>query len=257
QNNTILPVNMSSDTRTCYYPKGNEAGGTVPCTSDDVTHCCGSGGICLSNGYCLDVSQPYVLSRGGCTSDNWGSGCPTHCQTSSANEGASIINLSLIDGVSLYCCGTPIYNGSAIVCPDGDSFQVDDGEVILGRAALANATTISSNATSSNSSITTSPASTSSSSASTSSNSHNVAIGAGVGVPLGVIAIGTLIWAFWERRRANRLSKSLAAASAGRGAYQGNVELSSSTAMTRSSAPTELDPQHPVAELMPKEQPSH
>ncbi|KAJ5280149.1 hypothetical protein N7478_005521 [Penicillium angulare] len=170
-------------------------------------------------------------------------------ETSSENEGASIINLSLIDGISLYCCGTPIYNGSAIVCPDGDSFQVDDGEVILGRAALANATTISSNGTSSNSTTATSSAS--------SSNSHNVAIGAGVGVPLGVIAIGTLIWALWERKRANRLSKSLATASVGRGTYNEVDGLTSSSAMTRSSAPRELDPQLPVAELMSKEQPSH
>ncbi|KAJ5735635.1 uncharacterized protein N7483_000760 [Penicillium malachiteum] len=239
---------MSSDERTCYYPEGNVGSDLVPCTSDDVTHCCGSGGICLTNGYCLDVGQPFVASRGGCTSNTWASGCPTQCQDVLPDEGTSIINLSYENGISLYCCGTPVYNGSAIVCPYGNSFELDDGSAILGRAALVNATTKTS--TTSNATTTTSSNSSAiTTSSSSSDNSHNVAIGVGVGIPLFVIAVGTLLWALWERRRANRLSKSLISAGVAQGGY-GEASVGGRS----SSRPTELDPQVPVAELMEREQ---
>ncbi|KAJ6022003.1 hypothetical protein N7540_007507 [Penicillium herquei] len=249
---------MSSDDRTCYYPEGNVGSDLVPCTSDEVTHCCGSGGICLTNGYCLDVGQPFVASRGGCTSDTWASGCPTHCRSQSTEdvlkeEGTSIINLSYENGISLYCCGTPVYNGSEIVCPYGSSFELDDGSAILGRAALVNATTKSSTSTSNTTAATTTSSNSSAitTSSSSSDNSHDVAIGVGVGIPLFVIAVGTLIWALWERRRANRLSKSLISAGVAQGGYGG-----ASSGGRSSSRPTELDPQVPVAELMEREQAS-
>ncbi|KAJ5992723.1 hypothetical protein N7451_008447 [Penicillium sp. IBT 35674x] len=245
---------MSTDDRTCYFPEGNTASGTYPCTSDDITHCCGSGGICLTNGFCLDVSQPFVLSRGGCTSKTWGDGCPTQCQDVTKSEGASIINLSLINGTSLYCCGTPIYNGTEIVCPYGDSFRLDDADIIIGRAALVNVTESSSDSTNSTTTVTanTTTSSTSpSSSVSASSSSHDVAIGAGVGVPLGIIAIGTLVWALWERRRANKISQSLGAMAAGTAGYA-SVSSPSAT-MTKSSAPTELDSHRAIPELMTRD----
>ncbi|KAJ5888023.1 hypothetical protein N7495_008064 [Penicillium taxi] len=67
-------------TRSCYYPDGSISSGSVPCSSDETTSCCGPSNICLSNGLCLDATQPFVLSRGACTSRNWGSGCPTECR---------------------------------------------------------------------------------------------------------------------------------------------------------------------------------
>ncbi|KAJ5759913.1 hypothetical protein N7520_007069 [Penicillium odoratum] len=159
--------------------------------------------------------------------------------------GASIINLSLINGTSLYCCGTPIYNGSDIVCPYGNAFRLDDAKIILGRAALANVTSDSSSNSTNSTAVISSNSSTTSSSA---SSSHDVAIGAGVGVPLGVIAIGTLLWALWERRRANRLSRSL------RPEVANEVYGSSPSAIiTNRSAPTELDPQRPIPELMARD----
>ncbi|KAJ5888022.1 hypothetical protein N7495_008063 [Penicillium taxi] len=120
----------------------------------------------------------------------------------STNEGTSIINLSFIDGVSLYCCGTPIINGSKIVCPYGDSFEIDDGTILAGYAALANVTSLDAVSTSSN--LSSSSNSTFSySTCSDLSSCHDVAIGAGVGVPLGIIALAACAWAFYERSRAN------------------------------------------------------
>lgn len=138
--------------------------------------------------------------------------------------GASIINLSFYNNTAIYCCGTPIIDGGKIVCPDNPTsgFEVPTGWPIPGRALLANSTlldaiavTSSINATASASS-TASTASSSSSISSSSSSSppspsgssntcstcHETAIGAGVGVPLGAIALFSIIWALFERRRA-------------------------------------------------------
>ncbi|KAJ6110255.1 hypothetical protein N7486_002490 [Penicillium sp. IBT 16267x] len=131
---------------------------------------------------------------------------------------------------------------------------MDDAEIIVGRAALVNVTDISSDSTNSTTTVTANSTTSSSypsssASASASSSSHDVAIGAGVGVPLGIIAIGTLVWALWERRRANKLSRSLGSKAAGYGGYASNP----STTMTKSSAPTELESHRAIPELMTRE----
>ncbi|KAJ5182819.1 hypothetical protein N7492_000435 [Penicillium capsulatum] len=204
-------MSAQKDQRMCYYPAGNEGPGNVPCTDDDVTHCCGPGNICLSNGYCLDVSQPYLIARGACTSKTWASGCPTHCQDTDTKIGSSIVNLRFMNGKATYCCGTPVSNGSKVVCRDGkDDFELEDSVMIPGRAGLANVTTLDAPTSSSGGASSSCPTSSSSSVSAGDSGNHNVAIGAGVGVPLGMIALGALAWAFLERKRANRLSKTIA-----------------------------------------------
>ncbi|KAJ5099484.1 hypothetical protein N7532_006485 [Penicillium argentinense] len=229
---------MPIDARTCYFPHGNTAANSYPCTSDDTTFCCGKDNICLSNGYCLDTVQPFVLSRGSCTSQNWGAGCPTHCQDTFDDKGASIINLSFINGTSKYCCGTPVINGSEIVCPfEKDSFEIDDGEILAGHTALQNVTSLSASSNSSNSSGIC-PTATSSPS---SSGSHDVAIGAGLGVPLGLVALGSLVWAFMERRRANRLSKAMANSTAPGPSFNGAPVAVEAPSGKAASRPSELD----------------
>ncbi|KAJ5238894.1 hypothetical protein N7468_003513 [Penicillium chermesinum] len=197
-------------------------------------------------GTVLDTNQPFVVSRGGCTSSNWGSGCPTECQNVTSNEGASIINLSFIDGVSLYCCGTPIVDGASTACPSGSPFQMDSAELILGRAGLSGVTNSSSTATSNLTALPTGTGSSSPQASSTSGN-HDAAIGAGVGVPLGVIALGSIIWAFWERRRANKASRALT-----RAPWSDEREMARRWG-GRSTAPTELDSGGYPSELMSSE----
>lgn len=135
-------------------------------------------------------------------------------------EGCSIINLNFEDGVSTYCCGTPVISGNNIVCPYGyDAFQLNDATALPGYALLANVTSLSGPSSSSTPSSSSAgqtdsaiPAGTSSrmpSETSSSSGATEVAIGAGVGIPLGLIAIASLVWAFWERKRANKLSQAL------------------------------------------------
>ncbi|KAJ5359165.1 uncharacterized protein N7496_011578 [Penicillium cataractarum] len=121
--------------------------------------------------------------------------------------GASIINLKFYNGTATYCCGTPVIDGDKIVCPDNPTsgFEVPTGWPIPGRALLANSTLLDAIATTSSPSATASVSSSSSSSSDLSvicTTCHETAIGAGVGVPLGVIALLSIVWALFERRRA-------------------------------------------------------
>lgn len=76
---TPLVDSMSGD-KPCYNPDGTLSEDDVPCTSEQNTHCCGKSSICLSNGYCLGAdAQPFGLSRGSCTNQNWATGCPQRC----------------------------------------------------------------------------------------------------------------------------------------------------------------------------------
>ncbi|GIJ88013.1 hypothetical protein Asppvi_006929 [Aspergillus pseudoviridinutans] len=85
-----------------------------------------------------------------------------------------------------YCCGSVVDNK----CADGDPLTMDNGAVIPRVAAVAGYSNASS--------ITNATCPTGNSS---SSPSHDVAIGAGVGVPLGAIALASIAWALWERRQ--------------------------------------------------------
>lgn len=88
----------------------------------------------------------------------------------------------------------PVSNGRDVVCRDGHSGQVTDGEIVAGYAALANVSSLDGGNSSGSTTFGNESANTSTNS------SHEVAVGVGVGVPLGVIALASIIWAIWERR---------------------------------------------------------
>ncbi|KAJ6164532.1 hypothetical protein N7470_003204 [Penicillium chermesinum] len=237
----------TSDSRPCYWPDGNPAAGVVPCTDDENTHCCGTTSICLTNGYCLDTNQPFVVSRGGCTSSNWGSGCPTECRKKRHLERRRIDHQSLLHRRSLIILlrhpdRRRSFNrlSQRLAFPDGLG-GIDS------RARRPLGVTNSSSTATSN--LTALPTGTGSSSpqASSTSGNHDAAIGAGVGVPLGVIALGSIIWAFWERRRANKASRALT-----RAPWSDEREMARRWG-GRSTAPTELDSGGYPSELMSSE----
>lgn len=164
--------------------------------------------------------------------------------TVNSSGGSAIVNLKTTNGTSTYCCGTVVASGGDTICRDDtDSFQLADAQVLTGRAALANLVPPDSASNSSSNSSITAPAS---------SNSHDTTIGVGLGVPLGVIAIGSLLWALWERRRANKLSRAMMSSSVP--AQEGLVRSPQSHVMSESSVPTELDSHRQIPELMPREQ---
>ncbi|PKX91361.1 uncharacterized protein P174DRAFT_392559 [Aspergillus novofumigatus IBT 16806] len=223
---------MASPTRQCYFPNGNPSS-DVPCSSDEATGCCTSGDICMSNGLCLNVAhQPYVAGRGSCTDKEWGDGCPQYCKDMNRDGGCSIINVTYENGIATYCCGTPITNGTDVICPEGmDSFQIPTGHALTGVALLSNV---------SSSSATTAPSSTDTATRSC----HDTAIGAGVGVPLGVIALMTLAWAIFERRARRAMRTQVPPATVVSDDKGGPYVRS------RNGPPSELPHTRDVAELM-------
>lgn len=123
----------------------------------------------------------------------------------------------------LYCCvGSEYGNDYSSACADGaDPFTLPSASLIYGVAALSSAQLITSTATStaastaSQSSATATPAAASGTSGSNGdtcadSGAQIGATGAGVGVSLGVISIGALLWAFWERRQRRRMAAAQA-----------------------------------------------
>jgi hypothetical protein len=132
-------------------------------------------------------------------------------ESSTPSKGASISNIYFNGSASTYCCGSPIAVGDTVSCPsdsdnDGKPLTVTTGKVIPGRALLANVPSLSS---ASSTGINTSSGTTSN--AGSCQTCHDTAIGAGVGVSLGALALLFVIWAIIERRRASRLSRVLAA----------------------------------------------
>lgn len=229
---SLAALATTSLAQQCYYPSGKVGTADIPCsTSSDNTHCCGKTGICLSNGYCMETSEesgPLGLYRGSCTDRNWGSSCPKQCLGGKLVDisGAFLtndINDTMIEndfpadaarvarwkknGTDwLYCCvGSEYGNDYSSACADGsDPFTLPSASLIYGVAALSTAQVISSSTTSSTATSTPAAASGTDRSAGdtcSDSGAQIGAIGAGVGVSLGVISIGALLWAFWERRQ--------------------------------------------------------
>lgn len=96
--------------------------------------------------------------------------------------------------MALYCCNNIVSNTGSTPCAlNLSAFTIDNGNIMPGFAALADYT------------VTNSSSNTTTSSSTGSSSSDRVAIGAGVGVPLGVIALGAIAWAIWERQKSRRL----------------------------------------------------
>ncbi|KAL4786419.1 hypothetical protein BJX76DRAFT_355147 [Aspergillus varians] len=242
---------MANDTRICFFPSGTVAPGNVACSSDQYTSCCGTNDLCLSNGLCLSVShQPFVLSRGACTDPEWGSGCPQYCRNNNPEGGCTVSNLNFELDVSTYCCGNLEANDSTVICPNNaGSFEIPTGHPMVGYAMLANISTLDAATTNSSSNDTCTDTPLADSASCTNGSCHSTAIGAGVGVPLGVIALASIAWAFFERRRANALS-SAAASPGGAGVVpvqtykqvQGHRHFGKATASElEATIPSELD----------------
>lgn len=116
----------------------------------------------------------------------------------------------------LYCCvGSDYGNDYSSACADGaDPFSLASASLIYGVAALSTAEVISGTATSTATfAPSESPATATAATASETSTSKGEtcpdsaqigAIGAGVGVSLGVISISAIVWALWERRQRRR-----------------------------------------------------
>lgn len=80
---TLLSLSSFVVAQGCFYPNGSPANGDILCQDGNVSSCCGPNSICLTNGLCLSVEQPFTLSRGSCTDSTWQSPqCPNVCKDS-------------------------------------------------------------------------------------------------------------------------------------------------------------------------------
>jgi hypothetical protein len=114
------------------------------------------------------------------------------------NSGFPIVAAQYNGSSTIHCCGTANWEDGKVNCGNFKSVEVPTGTAIAGVAGLSAQSSAA--ATSSGASMSTPTSSTSPTSDSGSNTKREIAIGAGVGVPLGVIALASLAWAFWERR---------------------------------------------------------
>ncbi|KAB8304172.1 hypothetical protein EYC80_003591 [Monilinia laxa] len=139
-----------------------------------------------------------------------------------------------ITSTTEYCCDTGANGVGSFACCDNDSdiFNISPVATVLAQVPLnyvssstssSSTTTSTSTSSSSISSVTASTSTTKSASntimtppaletsttplTSASPSSHSAAIGAGVGVPCGILALGLLGFIFWRRRRAQNPDK--------------------------------------------------
>ncbi|KIH92408.1 hypothetical protein SPBR_03003 [Sporothrix brasiliensis 5110] len=207
--------------RTCYFPDGSVSSGDFPCADTGTTHCCNAGSACLSTGYCMSAEKsPYLISRGSCTDNAWGPGCPAKCAGINDNPKGGLpiswTGTSSNAGSPLYCCGPLAVKNGNIACANSeDMFVLGASELMFGVAILANTTQTNGASASSSSSVpaasasdaascssAASPDSSGGSSSNAKSSSPSVtAVGAGVGVSLGVVAATFATWALYERRK--------------------------------------------------------
>ncbi|KAL4998394.1 hypothetical protein BDV10DRAFT_185221 [Aspergillus recurvatus] len=206
----LIALSSSQSTATCYFPRQNRvAVGHVPCRPGRESHCCSPDAICLGNGLCLRTAQPYVLARESCTVNNFNTeACNNDCVECNPDGGCSIILLTnRRNEEPTYCCNSIVSsaNGSGQTCGYGQPFRVGRGGIIPGVAALQDFVVANSSSNSTDNSADCPDCEA----------THEAAIGAGVGVPLGVIALTAIAWALFERRRRKRAGVPVPYASPG------------------------------------------
>lgn len=116
------------------------------------------------------------------------------------SSGALLAHYRGTGAESTYCCGAVAVKNNTLTCSTVNNqtqqpFSIENGTFMSGVAALANYIE-SSNSTASGQT----PRIVST------KDSKLVAVGAGVGAPLGVIAIAAFVWAIVERRKRKRMA---------------------------------------------------
>ncbi|ORY12947.1 hypothetical protein BCR34DRAFT_600243 [Clohesyomyces aquaticus] len=192
----------------CYYPNGKQADvGDIPCSSTGDSTCCAKGYACLSNNLCkatiaFGIGLPVTTyARGSCTDQSWNATeCLDFCRQNT-NSGGSLRKCDTYDEDVYYCMNA-----------DTDKFTPEQNCVnksvvhTLAPTPFKILTTIGVDAKSTSgpvatSTTTTQPSSTPSTSPASKPHDYSVAIGAGVGVPLGILSVGLLAFLFLRFRR--------------------------------------------------------
>ncbi|KFY79171.1 hypothetical protein V499_01804 [Pseudogymnoascus sp. VKM F-103] len=219
-----LPLAIS---QTCVWKDGTTATDYVPCRTGATSGtCCHAGEACLASGLCYGA--PGLIYRGACV-DSWDTpDCLTYCKESlpywaniyPCNEGLGA------DNPSRFWCGSPTLKTCSV--DEGKLFKVSPGVAV--KLIPRVSTTVASSAQTSSPRCSL-PTSTSASSKVAARNPDGVAssdkttcsgateaekihfansvtaVGAGVGVPFGVLALAFLGLFLNERRLRKKLTK--------------------------------------------------
>lgn len=235
----IASVNAAA---TCWYPDNKTSEPThVPCnqTISTASACCDPNDSCSVSGFCLGASG--FVYRGSCTDQSWGSAnCPNQfeqCLKSEIETQAGVRKSRLMMSLcidpetqkpepfwaAVWSCAEPGGAPTKFCCSFGtesccnSSFTLGTTGVAFKPGLDAFVQSISAAAVSSAMASATTGTTASPAQATASQNSQGVQanctstgddlgtkIGVGVGVPLGVLAIGVLSFLFWrESRRRN------------------------------------------------------
>ncbi|KAL4865778.1 hypothetical protein BDV12DRAFT_145870 [Aspergillus spectabilis] len=190
----------STEPAICYHLDGSEASDHVPCGSGDVVNCCNSNDICMSNGLCYQQGdRGMVLSRGSCTDYGWGNRCYAPCADYHRDGDMAIVNVGFESDEPEYCCGAVTVEDEGddeVSCEyGGGPFHIQPGTAILNVAGLADREEDEG----------TDEHETEDSKDENDNDSNNVSLGLavalGIGIPLGLLVMGGVLWAVWERRR--------------------------------------------------------
>ena len=207
--------------QTCYYPNGSIAPDDRPCNaSAQQSACCPQEDACMNNGLCFGASsqRPNVLSRNTCTDSNFqDDACPQYCADVNPESSTIVFPVSS-DAHDNFCCST--YGGnnnSQCDIPTQGStqpFRLNNAAMITnrtsGEAKLLNETSSTQQAAPAPATVTVSATGgpiLAQTSSVASSSSHDAAIGAGVGVPLGVLLLASLVLLFLEHRKRTQLQQ--------------------------------------------------
>ncbi|KAF2807354.1 uncharacterized protein BDZ99DRAFT_465258 [Mytilinidion resinicola] len=207
---TLVPVEAIKVPTSCYVPNGDPRTNHRPCytdTADGHSHCCDPiNEVCLDNGLCFSQgpTNPGYLYRDSCTDKGWtASSCPGPCRKTYTNSACPIVGILDPSQDSSFCCLS--FNATANACY-GEVAAFNVGKVIPNwgplEAAASSSTASGTQSTASPTSATSAPAAaTVTVVKSNSSSGHDAAIGAGVGVPLGILLVASLAGLLFQHRR--------------------------------------------------------
>ena len=198
---------------TCYFPNGAQTH-DQPCNATaEVSHCCSKSSICLDNGFCLNAGDtvPYTLSRGTCTDYSFLSpSCPQRCKDVSPRNGATLAIAPASGGITQYCC---VGTNKSVIDSSGQCLQQSLGQEapfsITRGYVIWNRTTGSTQQLDAASTLMAADASQSPQILHKGT-SHDAAIGAAVGVPLGILFLIALAISWIQYRRNKELQMQLA-----------------------------------------------